>query len=86
MNTNRFKEMIGNQKNTMMDIFKYEDSLLTELDRYEDILKSIGKAESSLDIALLTVYKAHVKNIKYLLDNLHTYKKLDVAQDNNIDP
>lgn len=76
MGKNKFTDLLENQKSIVRDIFKHEELLLSELDHYEQMISSIGRARSSLEIAMVTIYKAHVKNIKHLLDNLHTYKKL----------
>ena len=76
MDKNKFTDLLDNQKSMAKDVFKHEDMLLSELDRYEEMIRSFGRARSSLEIAIVTIYKAHVKNIKYLLDNLHIYKKL----------
>lgn len=76
MEKNKFTDLLENQKSIARDIFKHEDILLSELDRYEKMIASFGRARSSLEIAMVTIYKAHVKNIKHLLDNLHVYKKL----------
>lgn len=76
MEKNKFTDLVENQKSIVKDIFKHEDLLLSELDRYERMITSFGRARSSLEIAMVTICKAHVKNIKHLLDNLHIYKKL----------
>lgn len=76
MEKNKFTDLLENQKTITRDIFKHEDLLLSELDRYEKMISSFGRARSSLEIAMVTIYKAHVKNITHLLDNLHVYKKL----------
>ena len=76
MEKNKFTDLLDNQKSMAKDVFKHEDMLLSELDRYEEKIKSLGRARSSLEIAVVTIYRAHIKNIKHLLDNLHVYKKL----------
>jgi len=81
MEKNKFTDLLENQKSIVKDIFKHEDLLLSELDRYEQMITSFGRARSSLEIAMVTIYKAHVKNIKHLLDNLHIYKKLRTRTD-----
>ena len=76
MENNKFTDLLKNQKRIARDIFKHEDMLLSELDRYEKMIASFGRAQSSLEIAMVTIYRAHVKNIEHLLDNLHVYKKI----------
>ena len=84
MDTNMFKEILEAQKDIMKNIFKHEDSLLSELERYENKINDLGKPNSSLDIAVSTVYKAHIKNIKYLLNNIHENKNSNSIEDGNI--
>ena len=81
MEKNKFTDLLENQKSIVKDIFKHEDLLLSELDRYEHMIASFGRARSSLEIAMVTIYKAHTKNIRHLLDNLHIYKKLHTRPD-----
>lgn len=81
MDKNKFTDLLENQKSIARDIFKHEDLLLSELDRYQQMITSLGRARSSLEIAMVTIYKAHVKNIKHLLDNLYIYKKLHTRTD-----
>lgn len=81
MDKNKFTDILDNQKSIARDIFKHEDLLLSELDRYEQLISSFGRARSSLEIAMVTIYKAHVKNIRHLLDNLYIYKKLRAQTD-----
>jgi len=81
MDKNKFTDILDNQKSIARDIFKHEDLLLSELDRYELLISSFGRARSSLEIAMVTICKAHVKNIKHLLDNLYIYKKLRTRTD-----
>ena len=76
MEKNKFTDLLENQKSIARDIFKHEDILLSELDRYEKMIASFGRARSSLEIAMVTIYRAHIKNLKHLLDNLHVYKKI----------
>ncbi len=86
MDTNLFKEMLARQKDMMKNIFKHEDILLSELERYEKKIEELGHANSSLDIAVSTVYKAHIKNVKYLLDNIHVYRMINSVEDDNLTP
>ena len=86
MDTNLFKEMLAKQKDMMKNIFKHEDILLSELERYEKKIEELGHANSSLDIAVSTVYKAHIKNVKYLLDNIHVYRVTNSVEDDNLTP
>lgn len=76
MEKNKFTDLLENQKSIARDIFKHEDLLLSELDHYEKMIMSFGRARSSMEIAMVTICRAHIKNIKHLLDNLHVYKKL----------
>ena len=63
----------------LWEVFHYEkmlddneELLLNDLNYYEERIRSIGKAETSFDIGLLTIYMKHVKNIRTLLINLQS--------------
>jgi len=47
--------------------FTHEDSLLSELEYYQDKVKTMGSPVTMLDVAVLTIYRHHIKNIEKLL-------------------
>jgi hypothetical protein len=62
------------EKALLWEIFLYEkmlddneEMLLHDLDCYEERIRTIGKAQSSVEIGLLTLYMKHIKNIRSLL-------------------
>ena len=57
-----------------------EAMLLGDLNYYEERIRSIGKAETSLEIGLLTIYMKHVKNIRTLLINLQSNRNEQLKQ------
>ena len=83
MDTKSIKELLENQQEELTNIFKHEDSLLYELERYEKKIQDLGQANTSLDIAIFTVYRAHIKNMKYMLDNIHMYKNESPIENDN---
>ena len=70
-----FLSLSDSEKKYLWNIFHHEDLLLSELDFYEDKIRSIGKPKTSIDIAVLTIYKKHIKNIHYLLDKIFDSKQ-----------
>lgn len=42
--------------------FTHEDSLLSELEYYQDQVKTMGLPVTMLDVTVLTVYQHHLKN------------------------
>ncbi len=74
--------MINDEEKALLwEIFYYEKMLdenehmlLDDLNSYEERIRSIGTARSSIDIALLTIYMQHIKNIRTLLLNLRNIR------------
>ncbi len=72
-------EIDKEQKDMLWEIFRYEkmlddneEILLNDLNYYEERIRSISRAESPIEISLLTTYMKHIKNIRSLLINLQT--------------
>ena len=70
-----------NNKELLWDTFRYEqiledteDDLLKDLEYYNKKLKLLDKPESSLDIGIVSVYKAHIKSINRLLNVINNIK------------
>lgn len=70
-----FLNLSDSEKKRLWNIFHHEDMLLSELDFYEDKIRSIGNPNTSMEIAVLTIYKKHIKNIYYLLDKIFDDKQ-----------
>ncbi len=65
------------EKALLWEIFLYEKMLddnevmlLQDLAFYEEKIRSIGNAQSPIEIGLLTLYMKHIKNIRSLLLSL----------------
>jgi len=65
------------EKALLWEIFHYEkmlddneEILLNDLNYYEERIRSIGHAQTPIEIGLLTIYMKHIKNIRTLLLNL----------------
>jgi hypothetical protein len=65
------------EKALLWEIFLYEkmlddneEMLLRDLDCYEERIRTIGNAQTPIEIGLLTIYLKHVKNIRSLLLSL----------------
>jgi len=63
-------------KSKLWDFFQLEESLVSELEYCESRIKIIGAPNTSLEIAQLTVYKKHIKNIQLLLRKLHLNEQI----------
>lgn len=65
------------EKNRLWEIFHYEKvlddnerMLLDDLHYYEERIRSIGTASSSIEVSLLKTYMEHIKNTRALLFSL----------------
>ena len=67
MGSEEYEYFLSSQKNNFS---KKEEMLINDLNYYEERIRSVGKAETPIDIGLLTIYMKHVKNIRTLLVNL----------------
>jgi len=74
---NEILKIDGEEKALLWEIFHYEkmlddneEILLGDLNYYEERIRSIGITKSAIEIALLTIYMKHIKNIRTLLLNL----------------
>jgi hypothetical protein len=70
-------EIAEDEKVLLWELFYYEkmlddneEILLNDLHYYEERIRSIGKTRSTIEVALLTIYMKHIKNIRTLLLNL----------------
>jgi hypothetical protein len=93
MDINDLIKPSGNNQDLLWDTFRYEqileeteEDLLKDLEYYNKKLKLLGSAGTTLDISIATVYKAHIKSIKRLLDVINKIKKhgLDGSRQLNI--
>lgn len=62
------------EKSELWNKFEHENTLLSELEYYQDKVKSMKKISTVLDIAVITIYRHHIKNLEKLLDRLHSKK------------
>ena len=74
-------------KALLWEVFYYEkmlddneEMLLSDLNYYEERIRSLGKAETPIEIGLLTIYMKHVKNIRTLLVNLQNNRNEKLSQ------
>ena len=79
MSTNELLAIDKKEKALLWEIFIYEkmlddneEMLLHDLNFYEERIRSIGNAKTTIDIGLLTLYMKHIKNIRSLLLKLQT--------------
>lgn len=93
MDINDLIKPSGNNQDLLWDTFRYEqileeteEDLLKDLEYYNKKLKLLGSAETTLDISIVTVYKAHIKSIKRLLNVINKIKShgLDGSRQLNI--
>lgn len=70
------------QKDNYWEFFMYErvlvdteEDLIRDYEYYNKRLKSLGTAKTPLDISIQTVYNAHLKSIKRLLDVMDNLKE-----------
>lgn len=93
MDINDLIKLSGNNQDLLWDTFRYEqileeteEDLLKDLEYYNKKLKLLGSAETTLDISITTVYKAHIKSIKRLLNVINKIKNygLDGSHQLNI--
>lgn len=77
MSINELLKIDHEEKALLWEIFHYEkmlddneELLLNDLKSYEERIRSLSDTRSSIDIALLTIYMKHIKNIRTLLFNL----------------
>jgi hypothetical protein len=77
VSTSKLLAIDENEKALLWEIFHYEkmlddneEILLNDLNFYEERIRSIGNANSPIEIGLLTIYMKHIKNIRKLLLNL----------------
>lgn len=59
------------EKDILWNKFAHEETLLLDLDIYRKRVKSMDNPVTVLDLAVLTVYKHHVRNIENLLTRLY---------------
>ena len=59
------------ERSALRHKFAHEDALLTELDIYRNKVRKINRSGSVLDLAVLTVYRHHIRNIENLLNRLN---------------
>lgn len=81
MSSQELLKISEEEKVLLWEIFYYEKMLdenehllLNDLNSYEERIRSIGTSRSSIDIALLTIYMQHIKNIRTLLLNLQNIR------------
>ena len=81
MDINELINLSKSNKNLLWDTFRYEqiledteDDLMKDLEYYSKKLKLLGTPENSLDIGIVTVYKAHIKSINRLLGVINKIK------------
>jgi len=93
MDINDLIKPSGNNQDLLWETFRYEqileetgEDLLKDLEYYNKKLKLLGSAETTLDISIVTVYKAHIKSIKRLLNVINKIKShgLDGSRQLNI--
>lgn len=80
MRTKSLINISEKEKTVLWNKFEHEDTLLSELEFYQDKIKSMNKSATVLDIAVLTIFKHHIKNIENLLNRLYdgnTRRKID---------
>jgi hypothetical protein len=70
------------EKALLWEIFLYEkmlddneEMLHHDLSFYEERIRSIGNANTPIEIGLLTLYMKHVKNIRKLLLDLQNHRR-----------
>ena len=79
MSVNELLKIDEEEKQLLWEIFHYEkmlddneEMLLNDLNYYEERIRSIGNTRTAIEIALLTIYMKHIKNIRTLLLSLHS--------------
>jgi hypothetical protein len=77
VSANELLKIDREEKALLWEVFHYEkmlddseEILLSDLNHYEERIRSIGGAKTAIEIGLLTIYMKHIKNIRTLLLNL----------------
>lgn len=71
MHTKSLIDISKKEKTALWNKFEHEDTLLSELEFYQDKVKSMNRSATVLDTAVLTIFKHHIKNIENLLSKLY---------------
>ena len=71
MSIKNYLNIPESEKNRLWQIFYFEEMLFHELEYCEHKIKSIKPPYTALDIAMLTIYQRHKRNLLNLMDNLH---------------
>ena len=77
MSVSKLLQIDEQDKMLLWEIFQFEKMLddheallLDDLEYYEKRIRAMEKAESTIEIGLLTIYMKHMKNIRHLLIKL----------------
>ena len=62
------------ERTQLWNKFEHEETLMSELEYYQDKVRAMRKPETALDRAVLAAFELHLNNLKGLLTRLYDGK------------